>query len=248
MQKKWLYIVYQPYKWFFYLPFIAINTLLFGVLALLFSNLINKKVGSYIGGTVWSRVNAFFVPMIVKTEGEEHIQKNTSYIVISNHQSQYDIFLLYGWLGIDLKFVMKKELAKIPGLGFGAKSVGHIFMDRSNKRKALESINEAKRKLVNGTSVIIFPEGTRSNTGKMGSFKRGAFKLAFDIGLPILPVTVVNTRYILPHNSLNLLPGKVQLIVHKPIDTLKFSQENDEVLITQTREVIESGLSDQKQD
>ncbi len=110
---------------------------------------------------------------------------------------------------------MKKELAKIPGLGFGSKKVGHIFLDRSNSRVALESLNEAKRKLVNGTSVVIFPEGTRSKTGEMGSFKKGAFKLALDLGLPILPVTISGTGKIWPADTIDIKPGKSGLLIHK---------------------------------
>ena len=168
MNNKFLHVLYQPYKWLFLIPFIAINTFFFGIVAVLVSTLINQRIGSYFGGVIWSRVNAFMTPMFVSVKGKENIKKGISYVVIANHQSYYDIFLIYGWLGIDIKWIMKKELAKIPGLGFGSKKVGHIFLDRSNSRVALESLNEAKRKLVNGTSVVIFPEGTRSKTGENG--------------------------------------------------------------------------------
>ena len=207
MLRKLLYILYQPYKWLIFLPFLIINTLFFGIVAVLVSSLINQRIGSYFGGVIWSRLNAFFTPMIVKVTGRENIQKNTSYVIVPNHQSYYDIFLIYGWLGIDIKWIMKKELKKIPGIGFGSQKVGHIFLDRSNSRIALQSLNEAKKKLVNGTSVVIFPEGTRSKDGQLGNFKRGAFKLSLDIGLPLLPVTVIGTQKILPSDSVNLMPG-----------------------------------------
>ena len=109
------------------------------ILALVFSILFNARVGSYVGGVLWSRLNASLVPMLVKVTGRENIEKGTSYIVLTNHQSAYDIFLVYGWLGIDLKWVMKKELRKVPGLGFGSEKVGHIFLDRSNSRAAPDS-------------------------------------------------------------------------------------------------------------
>ena len=158
MNNKILHVLYQPYKWIILIPFIAINTIFFGIIAVLVSSLINQRIGSYFGGVVWSRVNAFATPMFVNVKGgKENIEEGISYVVIANHQSYYDIFLIYGWLGIDIKWIMKKELAKIPGLGFGSKKVGHIFLDRSNSRVALESLNEAKRKLVNGTSVGDFP-------------------------------------------------------------------------------------------
>ncbi len=242
MGRKMLFIVYQPYKWLIFVPFLIINTLVFGVVAVIVSSLINQRIGSYFGGVIWSRLNAFFTPMFVRVSGKENIFPDTSYVVIPNHQSYFDIFLIYGWLGLDIKWVMKKELEKIPGIGFGSKKVGHIFIDRSNSRAALESMIEARKKLVNGTSVVIFPEGTRSRTDQMLSFKRGAFKLALDFNLPILPVTVVNTRKILPTNSVNLMPGKVKLIIHPPISLEGYNESNMPDLMQKVRTIIESAL------
>ena len=242
MGRKILFIIYQPYKWLVFLPFLIINTLFFGIVAVIVSSLINQRIGSYFGGVIWSRLNSIFTPMFVSVSGKKNIAPNTSYIVIPNHQSYFDIFLIYGWLGLDIKWVMKKELEKVPGIGFGSKKVGHIFIDRSNSRAALESMNEARKKLVNGTSVVIFPEGTRSRTDNMLPFKRGAFKLALDFNLPILPVTVVNTRNILPTNSVNLMPGRVKMIIHKPIDIEGYDESNMPELMQNVRSIIESAL------
>gem|GEM_PF-70086 len=243
VKHKILHVLYQPYKWLFFLPFVAINTFFFGVVAVLVSSLINQRIGSYFGGVIWSRLNAFMTPMFVQVYGRENIQKGRSYVIISNHQSLYDIFLIYGWLGIDIKWIMKKELARIPGIGFGSKKVGHIFLDRSNSRVALESLNEAKRKLVDGTSVVIFPEGTRSKTGQIGAFKKGAFKLALDLDLPILPITISGTRHILPTGTINLRPGKATMTIHKPLEILHHQEENMKDLMTSAREVIASSDS-----
>jgi 1-acyl-sn-glycerol-3-phosphate acyltransferase len=240
--RKVLILLYQPYKWLFLVPFFIINTLFFGVLAVVLSSLINERIGGYYGGVIWSRFNALLIPMLVSVEGRENISSSTSYIIISNHQSALDIFLVYGWMGIDIKWVMKKELRKIPGIGFGSAKVGHIFLDRSNKRAAVESLAIARKKLVNGTSVVIFPEGTRSSSGIPLPFKRGAFKLAFDLNLPILPVTLINTRKVLPNNSLNIFPGRVKMIIHEPMDIHNFSEKNMSELIAQSREKICSVL------
>lgn len=242
MGRKILYIIYQPYKWLVFIPFVAVNTLLFGIIAVLVSSLVNQRIGSYFGGVLWARLNAFFTPMFVTVKGKEHILPDTSYVVISNHQSSYDIFLIYGWLGLDIKWVMKKELAKIPGLGFGSKKVGHIFIDRSNSKSAMESIHAARQKLVKGTSVVFFPEGTRSRTGQLIPFKRGGFKLALELKLPILPVTLVNTRNILPPDSLNLLPGRVRMIIHPAIDITDYNESNMPELIQKVRNIIENAL------
>lgn len=238
--KRLLVILYQPYKWLFFLPFLVINTLFFGVVAVLFSFLFNQRIGSLYGGALWSKLNGLLTPMFVSVEGKHNINPGTSYVVVSNHQSAYDIFLIYGWIGIDIRWIMKKELKKVPGIGFGSEMVGHIFLDRSNPIKAMESINEAKKKLVNGTSVVIFPEGTRTKNGELGVFKKGAFKIASDLGLPILPVTIVGTEKILPNNSTNLLPGRVKLVIHQPIGVDQYNGMDVEKLINEVREKIQS--------
>jgi 1-acyl-sn-glycerol-3-phosphate acyltransferase len=242
MGRKILYIFYQPYKWLFFIPFLVINTLLFGIIAVIVSSLINQRIGSYFGGVIWSRLNALLTPVLVAVKGKEHIAANTSYVVIPNHQSYYDIFLIYGWLGLDIKWVMKKELARIPGLGFGSRKVGHIFIDRSNSKAAMESLHAARQKLVNGTSVVIFPEGTRSRTGQLIPFKRGGFKLALELKLPILPVTVINTRKVLPPDSLDLMPGRVRMIIHPPVDLTGYDEKNMPELMQKVRSIIETPL------
>ena len=240
------YILYQPYKWLVFFPILIVDTLFFGLLAVIVSTLINQRVGSYIGGVIWSRFNAFLTPMFVKVSGRENVNPKQSYVVVSNHQSVYDIFLIYGWLGVDLKWLMKKELRKVPGVGFGSEKVGHIFIDRSNSKKAFDSINEAKRKLVNGTSVVIFPEGTRSVTGELGTFKRGAFKIAFDLNLPILPITVVDTKDIMPTNTFNVLPGRVKMVIHEPMDIGNYNEKEPELLVDEVRRRINSALPMEK--
>lgn len=241
--KKLFIILYQPYKWLVFLPFLAINTIIFGILAIVLSLLINQKTGSFVGGVVWSRLNSALTPMFVKTYGKEKIDKKQSYVIVANHQSAYDIFLVYGWLGIDFKWVMKKELAKVPGIGYGSKAVGHIFIDRSSTKAALESISKAKEKIKNGTSVLFFPEGTRSKGGTLGRFKKGAFNFAFELNLPILPITLVGTDKILPSSSLNILPGKAKLIIHDPIDIGGYKKEEMDKLMEDVKQVITSGIT-----
>ncbi|MBN1789990.1 MAG: 1-acyl-sn-glycerol-3-phosphate acyltransferase [Bacteroidales bacterium] len=238
MKNRILYILYQPYKWLFFLPFVFLNTIFFGVIAVLISTLVNQRIGSYFGGVIWSRLNAFLTPMFVQVTGKENIQPGRSYVIVSNHQSLYDIFLIYGWLGIDIKWIMKKELARMPGVGIGSKKVGHIFLDRSNPRVALESLNEAKRKLVNGTSVVIFPEGTRSKTGEIGTFKKGAFKLALDLALPLLPITLSGTKDILPTGTLDVQPGKALMVIHEPIEIHQHTEESLKDLVAHARDII----------
>lgn len=240
--RKVLYVLYQPYKWLIFIPYLTVSTLFFGFLTVLMVPLAGAKIASYICGSIWSRLNGYMTPMFVTVKGRENIDKKQSYVIVSNHQSHYDVFVLYGWLGIDFKWVMKQELRKVPGLGFGCEQVGHIFIDRSNHERALASLQAAREKIVNGTSVIFFPEGTRSRDGSVGEFKKGAFKMALDLGLPVLPITISGTGKILPTNTMALFPGKARVKIHAPIGIDGFSDDNLEELMALSREKIISGL------
>lgn len=237
-----LRILYQPYKWLIFAPYLAVSTLFFGSLTVVLAVVTNPRITSFICGTVWSRLNGYLTPIRVRVTGRGNIDPTQSYVIVANHQSQYDIFVLYGWLGIDFKWVMKQELRKVPGIGIGCEKVGHIFIDRSNHEKAVASLRAAKEKIVNGTSVIFFPEGTRSRDGSLGVFKKGAFKMALDLRLPILPITIVGTRDILPTDTVDLFPGCARMIIHKPIDIAGYTDDNLDELVDRARGVIESGL------
>lgn len=240
--KKIFIILYQLYKWLFVLPFFLINSVIFGILAVLISLLTTQRLSHILAGVMWAKLNCILTPVIVKVKGRENINPKQPYVIVVNHQSAYDIIVLYARLGIDFKWVMKKEIKKIPGVGFGSQACGHIFIDRSSTKAAIETINSAKSKIKDGTSLVIFPEGTRSRTDEMLPFKKGAFWFAFDLNLPILPVTINGTREILPSGTMNLLPGKAEIIIHPPIDIKLFGKENMPELIEKTRNLIRSGL------
>jgi len=242
--KKVLRLLYQPYKWLIYGPFFGLSTIIFGSLAAILAFLVNDKVASFIGGAVWARLNAWMTPISVKVSGREHIDVNQSYVVISNHQSAFDIFVLYGFLNIDFKWVMKQELRKIPGIGIGCEKVGHIFIDRTDHESAIKSLSIAKEKIVNGTSVIFFPEGTRSTDGKIKDFKKGAFRMALDLGLPILPVTIIGTKDILPNKTIDLFPGKVMMRIHESIPVNDYSHETIDELMKKARKTMVTGMHD----
>jgi 1-acyl-sn-glycerol-3-phosphate acyltransferase len=234
-------IAYQPYKWLVVLPLLVLSTFILGICAMIVSIMVNPRVGTNCG-VIWARFNSFFTPMTVNIVGTENMEPGASYVITANHQSLYDIYVLYGWMGVDFKWVMKKELEKVPVLGPACKILGHIFIDRSDTKKAVESINAAKKKIVNGTSVIFFPEGSRSTDGVMKPFKKGAFKMALDLGLPILPVTINGTRKILPKGSIDLKPGGVMMTIHRPIAVKNYSEETLPDLMDKTRRVMSSAM------
>lgn len=242
MRKIWR-ILYQPYKWLILFPVFVVSTIFFGGLAVVLCTFLPPRIPSYLCGATWARLNGWITPIFVRVTGREFIDRRRSYVVISNHQSQYDIFVLYGWLGIDFKWVMKIELRKLPFIGVSCERLGHIFIDRSDRNAAIRTINTAKEKISGGTSVLFFPEGTRSRSGDLGAFKKGAFKMALDLGLPILPITIRGTRAILPPDTLDIFPGRVDLIIHPPIDIGGYGEENVKELIERVYRIVSAPLS-----
>lgn len=232
---------YQPYKWLLVAPLLIGSTFIFGILAILSSVLFSPRAGR-IFAVAWARLNSFFTPMTVSVSGLENIDPEKSYVVVANHQSLYDIYVLYGWLGRDFKWVMKKELAMVPVLGLACRALGHIFIDRSDSAGAVNTLNDAKKKITNGTSVLFFPEGSRSGDGRVGTFKKGAFRIALDLGIPVLPVTLNGTREVLPKGSTNLMPGAVSMIIHKPLSVKNYNEKNMKKLMTKARIAIISAL------
>ncbi len=235
-----LYWLYQPYKWLIFIPLMLVNSIFFATLAALFSLVVSPASGSFMG-KCWARVTCWITPIRVFVTGNENIKKNKSYIIVSNHQTGFDIFLLYGYFPIDFRWIMKKELRKLPFIGFASEKVGHIFIDRSSPRAAMQSLSEAKKKLVNGNSVLIFPEGTRSRNKEMRPFKKGAFKLAFELGLDILPVTIKESYNIKREGFMNIVPGRAGLVIHPMIDTASYNGDIDG-LMAKTRDVLGSAL------
>ena len=241
--RKLLYLLYEPYKWLILVPVFAASTVAFAALAIVLAMVVSPRAGSVICGTAWARLNAWLTPMLVTVIGRERVDREQSYVIAANHQSGYDVFLLYGWLGLDFKWVMKHELRKVPALGIGCEKLEHVFIDRSNTEAAIHTLETAKERIRDGTSVVFFPEGTRSPDGKLLPFKKGAFRMAMDLGLPILPVTIDGTRDVMPPKTLRVFPGRARLIFHPPVDVTGLDTGDLKPLMRQVKATIESGLS-----
>jgi len=239
MQQSCKYWLYQPYKWLILIPLFFLDTLFFTILIFIVSPFSHNL--AFYGGVWWAKVMQWLTPMPVKVIGKENIQKGQSYVIVSNHQSGADIVAIYGSIGIQFRWILKKELRNAPLLGIACEKMQHIFIDRSSARAAYRSIQKAKEILSGGLSVVIFPEGTRSKTGQMGTFKHGAFKMAFELGLPILPITLNGTHNVMSGGLETLKYGKAKMIIHDPIDTLKYVDNKDK-LIEITQATINEGL------
>jgi 1-acyl-sn-glycerol-3-phosphate acyltransferase len=242
--KKIRYWLYQPYKYLVFGPVLGLTTAIEGTLTMVLVHFLKPRTVSKIFAVSWARINSFITPMRVQVYGRENIDPRRSYVIVSNHQSHFDIFVLYGWIGVDFKWVMKSSLIHIPFLGPACDKLEHIFIDRSNHAAALASINEAKKRIVDGTSVLFFPEGTRSSDGRLLPFKKGAFKLALDLGLPVLPVTIDGTRHILPKGTIDLLPGRAVMTIHPPVPIDGYGDDNIGDLMDRVRTIVAGPLTE----
>lgn len=190
----------------------------------------------------WARSFCRLLFLPVEVEGLENIQPKTSYVFVSNHQSMTDVFVIYGWLPVIFKWIMKKELRKVPLVGAACKAAGHIYIDRSNKMASMRSIAEAERIVTDGVCVVIFPEGTRTLTGEVGRFKRGAFSIATDLHLPIVPISLSGCYEVMPRTRFYAKWHRVKMTVGKPIDVSAYPEEDRNVLIEDVRQIVVNNI------
>jgi 1-acyl-sn-glycerol-3-phosphate acyltransferase len=240
--RKILFWPYQLYVWLIFFPLVVILTVVFSSLTVLFSILVNPHFASRVFAVTWARCLGWLTPISVTVEGAENADRDRSYVVISNHQSMYDIIVIYGWLALDLKWVMKQELRKIPAIGIGCEKAGHIFIDRRNPQRARQALNEARARLGQGIGILFFVEGTRSNDGRLLTFKKGAFRTAIEQQIPLLPVTLIGTRDILPNGTVSLFPGAARIVVHPCIETEGMEATQTDDLLARSRELVASVL------
>lgn len=242
--RSWWWWPYQLWKYLVVGPVMVVATLVASTLVVVLSPFVGASILSHNIAGAWARTIAWVTPMFVEVIGRENIDPKQSYVVVSNHQSVYDILALYGWLGIDIRWVMKIEIRSILGIGAACAALGHIYIDRSDHQAAIASINAAKEKITNGTSVIFFPEGTRSDDGRLRRFKKGAFRFAIDTGLPVLPVTVDGTCEVLPARRYDLRPGRARLVIHEAIPTDGLESTDLPQLTDRVRQTIGLDLPD----
>lgn len=240
--RKILFWPYQLYAWLFFYPVAILITLISGWLVVILSWLVSPRWASRHIARRWARLLAFLTPMPVTLEGGQHVDGSRSCVVVANHVSQFDILALYGWLDLDLKWVIKKELEKLPGIGVGCRKAGHIFVDRKDPAQARQAVNDALHRIRDGIGILFFAEGTRSLDGRLLPFKKGAFRIAVAQGLPVLPVTVIGTGEVLPAKSLRLFPGRARVVVHPMLEPVPDTPTALNDLMKRTRDAIASAL------
>lgn len=177
----------------------------------------NNRFWGYWPAHIWSRIVCALAWVKVEVRGRENISKDTSYIFVCNHQGAFDIWAIYGYLNHNFKWLMKKSLEKIAFVGYACRRSGHVFVDSNSLQSIKDTIESARHQLKDGMSLVIFPEGTRTKTGELGDFKRGAFMLAAEFRLPVVPLSIQGAYDIMPKDSYFPRSGKILLTIHAPI-------------------------------
>ncbi len=239
--KAFIKIAYPVYKWIIVIPFIFILTMVIGTICIIVGFLMKQDAVNVLA-VIWSKLCCIIVPLKIFVKGKKYYNRHQSYVIVANHQSMADIPVLHGYLGLKIKWIMKKELGGIPIFGAACHALGCIDIDRSNHNAAIQSIEKAKTNLSKNACVLFFAEGTRTRDGKVMPFKKGAFRFACETGLPILPITIKNSYEILPSDTLDLTPGSIDIVVHRPVYISPHHLEHLDEIVEKTRLQIASAL------
>ena len=243
MMKTILNILYKIYSFTIALPIFVVITIFVASCVIIAGFLGDTDVVAYYLPKFWSKCAFWLFLLKVKVEGKENIKKDESYVFLANHQGYYDIFLAYGYLGHNFKWMMKEYLKKIPFVGYACEKSKHIYLPDGISGIA-KAVQQARETLQGGMSMIIFPEGTRTRTGKMGPFKRGSFMLANEIGLPIVPMTINGSFDVFSRNDKSVNLGTVTLTIHKPITAEERQGKQTKVVMQEVFDIINGGLDE----
>ena len=221
---------------------VVLTTIFWGLIAIFTSFFTRTGNPVHKVARMWARSIMFASRIKVTVNGLANIDPTQSYVYMSNHQSNFDIPVLLAYLPVQFRWLAKAELFKIPIFGRAMRGAGYIKIDRYNQESAFESINEAARKMKNGVSAMIFPEGTRSRDGNIRSFKKGGFVMALNAGVPIVPIVLKGTWTIMDKSSLRINTGEVSLNILAPIATTGYTRETKDDLIKSVRAAIRQGF------
>lgn len=240
---KYLYYLYQLCV---ALPVTIVATIITGVTVAIGCLLGSGHFFGYYPGKWWAWIITRIFLLPVKVEGREHLEKGQSYIFVANHQGAFDIFLIYGFLCRNFKWMMKSGIKKIPFVGMAVKASRQIFVDKGSQSKVKETYLLARQTLRSGMSMVVFPEGARSFTGCMGKFKKGAFILADELQLPIVPLTINGCFEVMPRTRdwhfAHWHP--LRLTIHQPIYPIGQGAENVQAIMRQSYDSVQSSLDE----
>ena len=236
--------LYRAYQLLIAAPILILATALTAIVTTIGCTLGSAHFWGYYPAMMWSRLMCWVMLLPVRVEGREKLSRNTSYVFVANHQGPYDIFLVYGFLGRNFKWMMKKSLFRIPLVGRACRSAGHISVDKSGPKGIQHTYEQGRRVLRDGTSLVVFPEGSRTFTGHMGIFRRGAFQLADELQLAVVPITINGSFDVLSRQQgISFLTWHpLQLVIHSPIEPQGKGPDNVHHAMQQSYQTIMNAL------
>ena len=235
----------KPWHWwrtvFYLIPAVSIYTVVLGTVSVLSTVFDRHGNFGHKCARAWSWLILKTTGVNVEVDGLERLDRSRSYVFASNHQSIYDIPILFASLPFQLRILAKESLGRIPFMGWHLQRTGHVLVDRSNPGAGV--VRKMKRLVDEGHSLIVFPEGTRSTDGSVGRFKGGSFIIALQSGLPVVPISVIGSRHVMFRGDLMVRPGRVRVIVHEPIETRSVPREAVREFASSVREVVASAAA-----
>lgn len=230
-----------PFHWwrtvFWLIPAISVYTVVLGSLSLASSLVDRSGNAAHHCARAWSRLILLTTGVRVRVAGLDRLPREGACIFVSNHQSIYDIPILFRALPFQLRIIAKASLGRFPVLGWHLRYTGHLLVDRA--RTGAATLKHVAAMTARGRSLIVFPEGTRSRDGRVGPFKAGLFLLAIEAGLPIVPVSVAGSRHVMLKGRLMTCPGDVEVVVHEPIQTRGMNRAGARGLADRARAIVE---------
>ena len=236
--------LYRAYQLLIALPLGIIVTIITALITVIGCSLGGGHFWGYYPGHCWGRIVLWLLLIPVKVEGREHLGRSQSYVFVANHQGAFDIFLIYGFLGRNFKWMMKHQILKIPFVGQACKASRQIIIDKRGPKRIKDSYDKAREVLKDGISLVVFPEGARSFTGHMGKFTRGAFMLADELQLPVVPLTINGSFNVLPRtNDWHFVDWHpLSLTIHQPLYPVGQGTTNITTTLNDSYEAVMSGL------
>lgn len=227
-------LLYRTYQLLIALPLGLLLTLIISLATGIGCTLGSQRFWGYWPMRIWSVGICRLLLLPVEVEGRENIEPGRSYVFIANHQGAFDIFLIAGYLHRPFKWMMKQSLRSIPFVGWACAKAGFIFVDKTSRHGIVQTISEARQALQGGSSMAIFPEGSRTRDGQIQPFQKGSFLLARQIGLPLVPITIDGSFQVLPRSrGFNFVERhKLRLIIHQPIAPDNDSMEKSFAIIS----------------
>jgi 1-acyl-sn-glycerol-3-phosphate acyltransferase len=238
-----------PYHWwrtvFYLIPAVSLYTVVLGALSLVSTLVDPSGHTAHRCARTWGRLIVRTTGVRIEANGLERLDRRKSYVLAANHQSIYDIPIIFAAIPLQLRIVAKESLGRIPFLGWHLRRAGHLLVDRTNPGAGI--LRRMAALIGDAQSLIVFPEGTRSVDGAVGRFKGGLFLLAIDARLPVVPVSIARSRSVMKKGRLMVCPGGVTVTVHEPMATDAISREQARELAGRVREVVRSAVDEPAQ-